>query len=290
MKSFIEVARCNSFTKAAESLGYVQSSVTSHIQKLETEYGVLLFERYGRTVRLTSAGEQLKETFERILQLYDDSLAVISRQVKGHLDIGTIESLMAFFLPQVFHRFRQTYPQVCLQALPLSETQILHQVKSGDLDLGIVLDRPIKDDDVEAIILREEPLVLVSAPDHPLCGAHHLEVSQLVGQSYVATENGCTYRAAFEGLLGRHGVSYHIHHEFGSLEAIKQCVSYGLGIGLLPRIALERELAEGRLVSLPFRHAEMTVYSQVIHHKKKWFDPAIRHLVDLLKETARSAA
>nr|WP_255807675.1 LysR family transcriptional regulator [Cohnella mopanensis] len=285
MRSFLEVARCQSFTKAAENLGYVQSSVTAQIQKLENEYGVVLFERYGRSIRLTSAGEQLHDTFERILQIYDDSKRLIARQAKGNLEIGTIESLMAFYLPPLFHRFLQSFPDINLQVNPLVEAAILQSVRNGHLDLGIVIDLPITDNDLESIIIRQEPLVLVAKPEHPLGSTDRIDIAELEGQFLITTEQGCTYRAAFERLLGQHGVTYHIHHEFGSLEAIKQCVSYGLGIALVPHIAVIRELAEQRLVTLPFVHPDITFYTQIVHHKKKWLNPAIRHLIELLTET-----
>ncbi|MBW5447930.1 LysR family transcriptional regulator [Cohnella sp. CFH 77786] len=290
LKSFMEAARCKSFTKAAENLGYVQSSVTTHIQKLEIEYGVVLFERIGRSMRLTSAGEQLYETFGRILELYEESKNRISRQVKGHLQIGTIESLIAFFLPDVFCRFRNAFPQISMQVYPLLEAGILQGIRSGQLDLGIMVDRPFADDDLHSLIIREEPLVLVAEPGHPLSKLGAVDVAALAGQSYIATETGCAYRGAFERLLRDHGVEYHVYNEFGSLEAIKQCVSFGLGIGLLPRIAVVRELEEGRLIALPFKHHEITFYTQIVYHKKKWLDPSIRHMIDLLMETEAESA
>ncbi|WP_246469583.1 LysR family transcriptional regulator [Cohnella nanjingensis] len=282
----MEVARCQSFTKAAENLGYVQSSVTAHIQKLESEYGVTLFERFGRTMRLTSAGENLLDTFEQILELYDNSKHLISRQARSHLDIGTIESLVSFFLPPVFHRFRLTFPNINLQVSPSHDHQVIQQVKSGAMDIGVILDRIVCDDDIQAITLRQEELVVVACPGHPLQGRKQLSLNALHGESYIATEQSCTYRGAFERLLGNQGVDYTIHHEFGSLEAIKQCVSYGLGIGLLPRIAVARELLEGRLVELDISHPEIAFYTQIVLHKKKWLDPAIRHMIELLYEAA----
>ncbi|WP_256761219.1 LysR family transcriptional regulator [Cohnella sp. WQ 127256] len=284
MRSFLEVARCQSFTKAAENLGYVQSSVTAQIQKLENEYGVVLFERFGRSMRLTSAGEQLRDTFIRILEIYDDSKRSIARQAKGTLEIGTIESLMAFYLPPLFHRFLQSFPEINLQVNPLVETVILHSIRMGLLDLGIVIDYPVRDDDIESIIIRQEPLVLVAKPGHPLSTTDQIGIAELDGQFLITTEQGCTYRAAFEKLLGNNGVTYHIHHEFGSLEAIKQCVSYGLGIALVPQIAVTRELSEQRLVALPFTHPDITFYTQIVYHKKKWLNPAIQHMIELLSE------
>lgn len=289
LRSFIEVARCQSFTKAAENLGYVQSSVTAHIQKLENEYGVVLFERYGRSMRLTSPGKQLLDAFEQIIALYDDSKRLVSRQAKGNLEIGTIESLMAFYLPPIFRAFFECYPQVNLQVNSLVEASIYHAVESGALDLGIFIDKPIVSAELESIPIRQEPLVLVAQPGHRLGGAGPLEIAQLQDEALIATEQGCTYRAAFEKLLKQHGVRYRIQNEFGNLETIKQCVGYGLGIALLPRLAAARELDEGRLISLDFSHPDLTFYSQIVHHKKKWLAPATRHLIRLLTGTEHSA-
>jgi len=284
LRSFLEVARCLSFTKAAENLGYVQSSVTAQIQKLEQEYGLVLFERYGRSMRLTSAGEQLRETFAAILELYDDSKRMLARQTKGTLEIGTIESLMAFLLPPLFRSFLQAFPSINLQVNELSEPLILQAVRSGQLDLGIVMDLPVEEEDLQAIVVRQEPLVLVASPEHPLNGSERVGVAELDGQFLIVTEQGCTYRAALERLLGQHGVHYRILHEFGSLEAIKQCVGYGLGIALVPRIVVTRELQERKLVALPFSHSDITFYTQIVHHKKKWLSPPIRHLIELLED------
>ncbi len=284
LRSFLEVARCQSFTKAAENLGYVQSSVTAQIQKLENEYGVVLFERYGRTMRLTSAGEQLRDTFVKILDIYDDSKRLISRQAKGNLEIGTIESLMSFYLPPLFHRFLQSFPDFNLQVKELSRTTMLQSIKSGVLDMGILIDHPIVDDDIETTVIRQEPLVLVAKPSHPLCCANTISVAELGSHNLIVTQLGCPYRAALERLLEQNGIAYHIHSEFGTLEAIKQCVSYGLGIALVPYISVIREISENRLVTLPFKHSDITFYTQIVHHKKKWLSPAVRHLIELLAE------
>lgn len=96
------------------------------------------------------------------------------------------------------------------------------------------MDLPINDEDIDSIIVRQEPLVLVAHPEHSLNALNHVRVEDLDGQYLIVTEQGCTYRAALERLLAQHGINYQILHEFGSLEAIKQCVSYGLGIALVP--------------------------------------------------------
>lgn len=102
LKTFREVAKWGSFTRAAETLGYAQSSITTQIQKLEESYGAVLLERFGRKMRLTMAGETLLQYADDIVRLHEESKEVLSTQSKGTLTIGTIETLAAFFLPRIF--------------------------------------------------------------------------------------------------------------------------------------------------------------------------------------------
>lgn len=106
MRTFREVAKRQSFTRAAEELGYAQSSVTMQIQKIEKEYGVPLIERHGRALRLTPPGEELLKLFVEILDLYDRSKETIAQQIGGTLTIGTIDSLAAFYLPPFLQQLR----------------------------------------------------------------------------------------------------------------------------------------------------------------------------------------
>lgn len=283
LRTFIEVARCNSFTKAAEQLGYAQSSVTQQIQKLELEYNASLFERYGRHMKLTSAGEQLFDRFVEILALYDSSKELVSGQMKGSLVIGTIESMIAYFLPPVIQKFRRAYPDITIQVRPVVEECIIPKVRYGDLDIGLFLGKPVSEDGLHTAVLREEPLVFVAEPCHPIFQDAERGLACFENFSYVATEQGCVYRSAFEALLSRHGIEYRIHHEFGSLEAIKQCVGFGLGVGLLPRITVERELALGILKELPFSHPDISMSNQYLYHKRKWLNPALQHFIKLLE-------
>lgn len=111
LKTFRQVALRQSFTRAAEELGYAQSSVTTQIQKLEKEYNVKLFERHGKTLRLTSSGEELLKIAVQIIELYDQSKEKLAMQGGGTLSIGTIDSIASYFLPQVIQTIRESYPR-----------------------------------------------------------------------------------------------------------------------------------------------------------------------------------
>jgi DNA-binding transcriptional LysR family regulator len=282
-QTFLEVVKCQSFTKAAEKLGYAQSSVTTQIQKLEQAYGVPLFERFGRGMRLTPAGEALWDIVKPMLELYAESKETIGQQVAGNLSIGTIESLAAFYLPPFLQKWQTQYPSKQISLHSVNETTLLDKVKEGEFDIGILLDRKAQSPLLKCITIREEPLVLVAKPDHPLKDIDKINLSHLDGQSLIVAEETCLYRTWFIRLLKQNGVDYRISFELGSLEAIKQCVLYGLGVALMPQIAVTEEVKRGNLIVLPFTHPDLKFYIQLVYHQKKWLSQSHLYLLELLR-------
>jgi DNA-binding transcriptional LysR family regulator len=288
LKTFREVAKTGSYTRAAETLGYAQSSVTTQIQKLEAAYGAVLLERYGRGMKLTLAGEALLQYADEIARLHEESREVVSKQSKGTLSVGTIETLAAFYLPPYLQAYRQHFPEINVMLQPANEPFIIESVKEGALDVGIILDPPYSDPELHTVVLREEELVIIAHPDHRISGMSEVRLEHLESESLILTEDGCTYRAMLQRLLKGGQVSYRLAYEFGNLEAIKQCVVYGLGIALLPRIAVAEAVRQGLVVAVPFIHPECRFYTQLIYAKRKWQSAAFKGFVTLLGETAGS--
>lgn len=282
LKTFREVAKWGSFTRAAETLGYAQSSITTQIQKLEESYGAVLVERFGRKMRLTMAGETLLQYADDIVRLHEESKEVLSTQSKGTLTIGTIETLAAFFLPPHLQAYRLSYPQVNIVIQPGNEPVIIESVKEGALDVGIILDPPFADPELHSCILREEELVIIASPDHRFVSFDKVQVEDLENESMILTENGCTYRAMLLKVLKHNHVNYTLSYEFGNLEAIKQCVMYGLGIALLPRIVVADAVQKGELIAVPFAHPDCKFYTQLIYAKKKWKSKAFTGFLELV--------
>ncbi|MGG1518842.1 LysR family transcriptional regulator [Paenibacillus oryzisoli] len=285
LKTFREVAKWRSLTKAAETLGYAQSSVTTQIQKLEESYGAVLIERFGRTMKLTMAGEALLQYANDINRLHEESKEVVARQSKGTLSIGTIETLASFFLPPFLQAYRGTYPDVHVMIQPGNEPYIIESVKNGTLDVGIILDPPFRDPELECVMLREEPLVIVASPDHRFAGQSEVRAEDLAHESLILTEDGCTYRAMLLKVLKEQQVSCKLSYEFGNLETIKQCVNYGLGVALLPRITVAEEIRKGQVAAIPFQHPDCQFYTQLIYAKKKWKPKAFLGFIELVSGT-----
>ncbi|WP_028608417.1 LysR family transcriptional regulator [Paenibacillus harenae] len=285
LQTFREIVKWGSYTRAAEQLGYAQSSVSTQIQRLEESYGAVLLERHGRTMKLTMAGEALLPYANELIRLHAESKEVVSKQSAGSLTIGTIETLAAFYLPPYLQAYRRDYPEMKVNLQPANEPFIIESVKEGTMDVGLILDPPLLDPELHSVILRKEELVIVALPGHRFGSMNEVRVQDLANESLILTEDGCTYRAMLLRALKGSRVDAQLSYEFGNLEAIKQCVIYGLGIALLPRIVVEGEIQKGQLIALPFAHPECEFYIQLIYSKKKWLSRAFRDFVDLMSGT-----
>lgn len=287
LHTFREVARYGSFTRAAEELGYAQPTVTAQMQKLEQSYGAPLFERYGRKLRLTQAGEALLPYAREMIRLYGESKEVIKQQATGPITIGTIDTLGAFFLPPYLQEFCQQYPQIDLVLRTGGEAGILQQLREGYLDIGLILDRHCTDPELVTRIIREEELVIITPPGHRLAKASTLTIHDLAGEPLVLTEEGCTYRGMLLDAFTEAGITRRIACQFSNPDTIKQCVRCGLGVALLPRMAVERELAEGVLTAIPFQSGKQPFLTQLLTHKKKWMSPSMVSFVDTITRSRR---
>lgn len=284
LQTFREVAKWQSFTRAAEVLGYAQSSITTQIQNLENEFGSVLFERWGRKIRLTQSGEMLLRYADQILSLLDEAKERLSEEtaMEGTLNIGTVESLAAFYLPPFLQAFRKEHPRMKVLLAPGICHDLRQGVRDGKFDFAIVLDYPQTHPDLESVLLNEEELVMIASPDHRLTHKEKVCPEDFVGETLIVTESGCSYRLMLETVLKESGTRPETSLEFGSLEAIKQCVAYGLGLALLPRIAVQEDVEKGKLVILPFSHPDIQVCKQLVYHKKKWLPHSIRKFFELL--------
>ncbi|MFC3767556.1 LysR family transcriptional regulator [Paenibacillus sp. GCM10012303] len=289
MRTFRETARLLNITRAAEALGYAQSSVTAQIRKLEAEYGVPLFERSGRGIRLTPGGRQLLAFADRFLDLAEESKQAVSAESAGSLRIGTIESMAAFVLPPYVRRMKASFPQTELLLQTSGEDELLQGVLQGEYDAALFLERKCSDPELVTIPLWEEPLVLVARPDHPLADAPEVVPGDFAGHAWVAPERSCAYRGALAGLLADCGVRPQISCELGSVEAIKRCVLHGLGIALLPRCAVEAELAGGQLRALPFSQPELRLYVLLVYPAGRWVSRALEGFIAMMRESSATS-
>jgi DNA-binding transcriptional LysR family regulator len=286
LKTFVTTAALLSFTKAANNLGYAQSTITSHIQSLEEEFGTMLFERLGKQIKLTKDGEHLYVYANQILKLSDEAKDLISSSLipKGSLLIGTAESLCTHRLPDVFRAFRSRYPNVEINIRFDACNDYRTLLRKNILDVIIFLDVACNDADLITHILFEEPMAVIAAPDHPLAKKQQITPHDINGQALILTEAGCSYRQVFESILTQAGAKPLSILGVSSNEVIKKFVCDGWGIGLLPYVTVDQELKNKQLVALPWTGPSFDIKAQLIYHKDKWISPALRAFIDVTHE------
>ncbi|WP_418960774.1 LysR family transcriptional regulator [Streptomyces tritici] len=282
LATFHRVATLRSFTKAASALNYAQSSVTSQIKNLEVSLGVDLFERTRGQVRLTPAGEELVPYAERILSLVDEARERTAgwAEPSGVLTVGAIESLTSYRMPPVLEYFHRRFPLLRLSLRPGSAAQICEALRQGTLDMGLFMDARTEHAGLHTEVLRDEPLVAVAAPDHPLTRLSGVSTGDLATAPVLVPEPGACYRGLLEaeltGTVGPPGPSM---LEFGTVESIKRGVAAGLGVSVLPEFAVADGLAAGSLVELEWR-APFTVRTQIAWRRSQRVSRAMRAFIE----------
>ena len=287
LSTFCEVAKTLSFTRAADTLNYAQSSVSAQIQELEDEFDILLFERLGRRIVLTDAGARLLQYADKILALADEARIVVANREEpvGTLTITAPESLCTYRLPAVLNQFRRQFPRVELIFRPMgSRDDWERQLAEGATDAALVLIKPFQPAHLTVEPLLSERILIVTYPDHPLAECDPISLAHFRAETLLLTEAGCAYRMLFERLLQNAGVRPGTVLEFHSVEAIKECTMSGMGIAVLPEVAVRAELAAGRLVELTCLEPLLVMSTCLAWHKDKWLSPALRAFLDVTRE------
>jgi DNA-binding transcriptional LysR family regulator len=280
LKTFALAAETLNFTKTARLLDYAQSSVTAQIKSLEKEYQVELFQRLGKRIYLTEAGFKMQHYAKRILTLHNEMKEELGEglEEKGTLMIGACESQCIYRLPQLL---REQYPKVQIILKPVPSTSDAElMLQEGTLDLALIMDRERSFRMLESISLYREEIVFVSARSHPLAAKSLIHLTEVMQHPLILTEQGCSYRTELERVLQEKNLNAENIIEFGSIEAIKQCVLAGLGLSYLPLMTVEKELQAGSLASLALEETIHQPTTKLLWHKDKRLSQVMRDTID----------
>jgi DNA-binding transcriptional LysR family regulator len=273
------------FTRTAERVHTVQSNVTSQIKSLEAELGTQLFDRLAKRVLLTEAGRRFLPYAEKALAAMEQGQCAVKfgSEPAGPLRIGAPESVLTYRLPEVLKLFRKRYPQVELIFRPDFDEKLADALEGGKLDLAISMSDSVDGDQLRSIRMRTEEVYLFGTPDHPLANAKTVYPKDLSDQNLLLTEAGCGYRKKLDTQLALANIRPQHITEFSSVEAIKQCVTAGMGLGLLPRIVIACELKKRQFTLLNWHGAKMTIATHIVWHKDKWMSPGMQAFLDVMK-------
>lgn len=286
LNTFITVAELNSFTRAADILAYTQPTITSQIQLLESELGVRLFERIRKNISLTHEGEKFLVYARQIVALCEEAKNTVKDTLvqKGVVTIGALESLCTTRIHSLLKEFHYRFPDIEIILKTIKSTEYEELLLNNQIDVAFCLERMITNSDFIVELAIPEPLALLAEPNHPLAKLSSVYPENVADHLLILAEEGCSYRKTIMTMLSDCGLTPKSIMEIGSIQAMKQLAISGLGIILLPKIAVEEELSKGQLVKLNWCGPSFEFFTQVIYHEDKWMSPALRTLLDMTKE------
>jgi DNA-binding transcriptional LysR family regulator len=243
------IAETGSFTAAGEKLRVSQSAISRQVLLLEDELGDEIFHRVGRRVRITPAGDALLQLSNRVFQDVHDTLAEISdrqESLRGTLRLVGGMTVCLYVFPALLAELQRVHPQLDLKITGASSDKCIAELRTGVADLGL-LTLPIDAPDLVAVPVLQEELLLVTELKHPLAKKRKIIPSDLARQPFVLFETGSNTRRVLDEFFLKEHIEPRIVMETENVEIIKSMVKTGLGIGIIPYLAVAAEVANRQL-------------------------------------------
>lgn len=292
INTFLHIAELHSFSRTARQLGYSQSAVSSQIAQLEAELGAPLFDRVGKTVRLTDAGQTFLGYARTLLATAQQAQAALqpARQISGSLRIALADSVCSTFLPGLLKRYHALCPQVELVLCTATADGMLQMLGTNQIDLAYTLDQPLLQPNLVLAADVPEPVCFIAPSSHPLAGQEAVTLEELPRQEFLLTERGMSYRDALDQCLAARGLAIHPYLELGSAALLCQMVEQGMGLSFLPEYIVRPALAAGRLARLNVPDCTVEMHRQLFYHRDKWLTPQMKAFIELVRQPAPSTA
>ena len=285
LNTLIRAAQFQSFSKAAESLGYSQSAVSSQIAQLEAELGAPLFDRVGKTVRLTGAGETFLGYARTLLATAQQAQAALqpAKQISGSLRIALADSVCSTFLPGLLKRYHALCPQVELVLCTTTADGMLQMLGTNQVDLAYTLDQPLLQPNLVLAADVPEPVCFIAPAGHPLADKAEVPLDVLAQQEFLLTERGMSYRDALDQCMAAQGLAIKPFLELGSASLLCQMVEHGMGLSFLPEYIVQNALAAGTLSRLNVPACRVEMRRQLFYHRDKWLTPQMKAFITLVQ-------
>jgi len=285
---FYSVARLLSFTKAAETLHMTQPAVTFQVRQLEEHFNTRLFDRTHNRISLTDAGQKVYEYADKIFQLYNElenSVRELTGEISGGLILGASTTIAEYMLPSLLGDFKAKYPDVNLRLKVSNTDGIVSMVEHNVIDLGIV-EAPVTNKNLSVEVCRIDRLVAIVPPGHILVGKGKVSLNTLVEYPYICREEGSGTREVILDYLKAAGVDsaqLNVIMELGSLEALKGAVEAGIGVSIVSRATLSKEIRLNTLEVLELDPPLERPFS-FVHQKQKFRQRAMEELLEFARK------
>jgi len=284
--TFINVAELGSFTKAAEQLGYSQSTISFQIKQLEDELGCLLFERINHTITLTQRGHELVSYAHQILTLTEEFKENIEEEkdYSGHIHIVTPDSVCDEMLNRNYIDFHNKYPSISIRFTTADTSVMFDMLDHNEADVIITLDSHSYHKDY--VIAKEQPLSMhfVASSKSKFAGAKNLSIHDIINEPFILTEYGQGYRKVFDKELAKKSLDITPILEIGRTDMITSLTAQGDTISFLPDFVTNDMIKAGNLCYLDVCDMNIEIWKQLIYHKNKWMSKSLKVFIDYIKQ------
>ncbi|MDP9171567.1 MAG: LysR family transcriptional regulator [Acidobacteriota bacterium] len=258
LRVFMTVANERSFSRAAEKLSRTQPAVSLSLQRLEQDLGEKLLERSAKDVMLTDAGRTVLEYARRFQSLESEltnSIAELRDHSAGRLVVGANESTALYLLSHIEH-YRRLYPRVKVQIRRSFSSRVPEEVVGGNLELGVISYAP-RDERIVSNVIYTDSLAFVVSPSHRLAERTEVPISELGEETFIAHNVLSPYRDIVIRSFHERGIPLNMDIEMPTVETIRWMVEQNAGVAFLPRMCVEQEIAEKRLVAIRVPEVEV---------------------------------
>jgi LysR family transcriptional regulator, transcriptional activator of the cysJI operon len=290
LEVFLEVSRSGTMSAAADILCVTQPAVSQSVAELEQQLGVRLFDRFRRRLSLTYAGEIFLDHVRRINSIFLEAgfrMEAIAELREERLRIGASMTIGSFILPSRIRRFTEAYPGIRIGLVVDNTARIREGLLGNQLDIGVV-EGPLEHPDLITRFLAVDPLCLVCSSNHPWSRTDMIDKSEIARENFIMREDGSGTRSIIESLFTRYGIDYSLGHTINNIEGIKKVVTAGLGVTVLPRIAVVDEIERGELSETYIEGIVLRREFRYAIHKDKTRYPVLAAWVEHLRASMES--
>jgi DNA-binding transcriptional LysR family regulator len=289
---FHAVAKSLGFTRAAEELCLTQPGISKHIKQLEEYYGTPLFDRIGKKVLPTRAGELLLEATTEMFRLLDDvkmKIDDLGQLTGGKIAIGASFTAGTYLLPEILGHFHHLYPGIeLLLEISLSD-RVAEKVISNDLDIGFI-GAPYEDERLISLEFYHDTLMVILPEEHPWRERSAIRMAELTDQPFILSVKGSGTREVIQKHLTNAGIKLQKIIEFGNTETVKKAVVAGIGISILSESVIRDEVAAGKMFALPLDEGGITRTFFMVSHKDKYRTKAVDALIEMVSNLVKNNA
>ncbi len=283
-KIFADLVETKSFSKSAKLNGITQSAVSQQARAMERHFKTLLIDRSQKQFQLTREGQGVYDAAKEMLHTYEKLLSELQEMKKvisGTIRISTIYSIGLHELPPFIKKFLHDFPSVNVRVEYRRSNLVYEDILHNAVDFGLVA-FPVKQRQIEVLPFRNDHLVLITHPQHPLAKRHDIEVKDLAGQKFIGFDPDIPTRKAVDQIFRDNKLEIEPVMEFDNIETVKRAVEIDHGIAIVPQATVAQESRQGTLAVLQFKGRAFTRPLAILHRKGRVLTPAMRKFVETL--------